>query len=179
MRLSLCRPNPALMKKDSTNLTVAVSVVTKAREIVARMPFKTSVAQLAESILTEAFAAIEAAGEPQGPLPSITRLRQSIHGDIASRPITDEDLERVAGGTGGDSILATPSWKPGAFVGKNEIRLADFVRDIVDQALDERTARVAEPLPAYGEPPPLVPAKDKRPVRLPVVSPKSKNPRTG
>lgn len=168
------------MKKDSTNLTVAVSVVTKAREIVARMPFKTSVAQLAESILTEAFAAIEASWEPQGTLPSITRLRQTIHGDIASRPLTDEDLERVAGGSGTvHSILTTDLAKPGAFVGKNEIRLADFVRDIVDKALDERTARVAEPLPAYGEPPPLVPAKDKRPVRPPVVSPKSKNPRTG
>lgn len=139
------------MKKDSTNLTVAVSVVTKAREIVARMPFKTSVAQLAESILTEAFAAIEAAGEPQGTLPSITRLRQTIHGDIASRPLTDEDLEQIAGGAGTtDKIFASPGAKPGGFVGKNEIRLADFVRDIVDQALDERTARVAEQPAPYG-----------------------------
>jgi hypothetical protein len=141
------------MKKDSTNLTVAVSVVTKARAIVARMPFKTSVAQLAETILSEAFQAIEAAEEPHKTLPSIARLRQSIHGNASERELTDEDLEQIAGGSGLDpSILASPRATPGAFAGKNEISLGDFVRSIVDKALEERegtSAKAAEPPAPY------------------------------
>lgn len=95
MRLSLLATETAFMKKEFTNLSVTVPVVAKAREIVAKMPFKTSVAQLAEALLKEAFEAIENKALPSGTLPTIARLRASIHGPTTAANIVDAAVTKA------------------------------------------------------------------------------------
>lgn len=111
-----------------------------------------SVTRCVELLLGEVLTSLETHSRDSS-FPFYRKFLDAMPAPSAEQEITDEDLEKVAAGYGiGESIIVTPSAKPGAFVGKNEIRLADFVRDIVDKALKERegtSAKVAEPPAAY------------------------------
>jgi hypothetical protein len=157
MRLSLLPTETGIMKKAVTSLTVDAEIVARAKDIIARSRLPFSVAKLVSSLLGEVFDLIESPTK-SAKTQLIDQLRDNIHGrgsnvPPSERELTDEDLEQVAGGSGLDpSILASPRATPGAFVGKNEISLGDFVRSIVDKALEERdgtSAKAAEPPPPY------------------------------
>jgi hypothetical protein len=133
-------------------------VVSRARAIIetSKLPF--SVSKLVTTLLFEVFDAIESK-HPNREMPLLRQLRDNIHGlsttvPPAERELTDEELEQVAGGSGLDAaIIANQRAKAGAFVGKNEISLGDYIRDIVDKALEERDGTSAK---ASEEPAPYI-----------------------
>ena len=154
MRLSLVPAETGIMKKAVTSLTVDAEIVARAKDIIARSRLPFSVAKLVSSLLGEVFDLIESPAK-SAKTPLVDQLRDNIHGrtPASERELTDEELEQVAGGAGlGSTIVSSDLGKPGAFVGKNEIRLFDYIREIVDKAIDAREGtrtKVAEPPAAY------------------------------
>lgn len=157
MRLSLLPTETGIMKKAVTSLTVDAEIVARAKDIIARSRLPFSVAKLVSTLLGEVFDMIESPTK-SAETKFIDQLRDNIHGRAttgppAERELTDEDLEQVAGGSGLDpASIASQRANAGAFLGKNEINLGDFVRSIVEKALEERegtSAKAAEPPAPY------------------------------